>query len=269
MSGVVFSMISILFFQSSEGTPMETPASSDFAALRQARIVFGHQSVGANILQGIRELSEEAGTEKPHIAPLGEINLSSGTFVADVRIGENGDPASKCADFREVVERIPEGGVDIALMKFCYSDFAPDTNIPELFNLYRRTVDSLRKAHPKLTVVHCTTPLTTRTPAWKRFIKWVLGRTEFSDKGNAMRQEYNELLRQEYRGEPLLDLAAFESTLPDGSRCSFEYNGKLAFALADEYTSDGGHLNRLGRRVVATEFVKVFSRTLRKDPVHN
>jgi lysophospholipase L1-like esterase len=144
-------------------------------------------------------------------------------------------------------------------MKFCYADFSPQTNVRDFFELYRRTIDSLRLARPQLVIVHCTVPLTARTPLWKRFIKWVLRREEFSDAGNVLRKDYNDLLLQQYGKDLIFDLAMFESTLPNGKRRTFEYEGKTAFALADEYTSDGGHLNQLGRQVVAKEFVRVLA----------
>jgi hypothetical protein len=54
---------------------------------------------------------------------------------------------------------------------------------------------------------------------------------------------------------PILDIAAIESTKPDGSRQSFELDGVTYFSMVPEYTTDGGHLNEIGRKIVAEQFV--------------
>jgi hypothetical protein len=255
-----FLMSSLLLF------PMESQMKGDtisnLAKIRQAKILFGHQSVGANILQGVQELAANAGAEGPRIAPWQELVAAPGTFLADARIGQNGDPASKCAEFLQVAQSFSNGGLDVALMKFCYADFTPQTNVAELFQLYRRSVDSLRQAFPRLVIVHCTAPLTARTPWWKRFLKWVLRREDFSDGGNILRNEYNELVRRHYNSEPILDIAHSESTLPNGMRSSFSFEGQEIYTLAADYTDDGGHLNSLGRKVVAEKFVEVIAQAL-------
>jgi len=69
------------------------------------------------------------------------------------------------------------------------------------------------------------------------------------------------MLRKEYEGkEPLFDIAKFESTLPDGSRTSFSENGKIYYCLASNYTTDGGHLNDLGKKVVAEQLLLFLSK---------
>jgi len=42
--------------------------------------------------------------------------------------------------------------------------------------------------------------------------------------------------------EPLFDLAAIESTAPDGTRASFMKDGKTYYQMVSDYTHDGGHL---------------------------
>lgn len=235
---------------------------SDLGKIRQGRVLFGHQSVGADILQGVKELAEAEGVETPKIIRVQDYTPDAGSCLAETYIGTNGDPASKCAAFLRTATAFPAGGLDVALMKFCFVDFTPQTDVNQLFQLYRRTVDSLRAAVPHLVVVHCTAPLTARTPAWKRFVKWVLRREDLSDAINIKRNEYNELIRQVYRNEPIFDIAACESTLPDGTRSSFSSDGKVAYTLADQWTSDGGHLNQQGRKVAAQEFIKVITSAL-------
>ena len=50
----------------------------------------------------------------------------------------------------------------------------------------------------------------------------------------------NALIRGEYAGRHLFDLAAIESTKPDGTRVSGRYDNQGYFALYDGYTSDSG-----------------------------
>ncbi len=232
--------------------------------IQNGRILFGHQSVGENILQGIRENAARAGEAPPRRVHLPNEQPGSGAFLADVRLGTNGDPASKCEDFLKVAHTFPRGGLDVALMKFCYTDITAQTDVPAVFSLYRRAVDSLRAARPDVVIVHCTVPLTASTPTWKRFVKWILGRGEGSDQDNLKRAQYNDLLRETYKYEPIFDIASLESTLPDGSRSSFSSDGKKIYTLADQYTSDGGHLNEAGRSTVATAFVRVLGEALAK-----
>jgi hypothetical protein len=241
---------------------MNHEIQDNLTIVNEAKILLGHQSVGENVLYGIKELTSTSSGQSLRILRLDECGAESGGFLAGVRIGNNGNPAFKCADFLRITRSFPDRGLDIAAMKFCYADFTRETNVPELFQLYRRTLDSVRSVSPNLLIVHCTVPLTARTSLWKRLAKWILGRPDFSDGGNILRNQYNELLLREYKGEPLFDISTCESTLLDGKRSYFEKDGKVIYTLAPEYSDDGGHLNRLGRKVVAEEFLRVVAQAL-------
>lgn len=66
---------------------------------------------------------------------------------------------------------------------------------------------------------------------------------------NALRTQYNDMLRAAYAGrEPIFDLAAVESTRADGTREYGTSHGQPVYALAREWSADDGHLNALGRR---------------------
>jgi hypothetical protein len=258
----VAAILLVLFLIPAKEIQVSEHTKSNLLTVGRGRIFFGHQSVGNNVLQGVRDLSENSGVEGPRIIRFEQNVLPSESFLSEASIGRNEDPASKCADFLAKALAFPNGTLDIALMKFCYVDFNEKTNVAELFELYRRTIDSLRGARPSVVIVHCTVPLTGRTPLWKRFIKWLLGRPDTWDAGNTMREEYNNLLQQRYSAEPIFDIATSESTHLDRSRRSFTRDGKTVYALASEYTDDGGHLNQLGRRVVAEEFLRVLADNL-------
>ncbi len=91
----------------------------------------------------------------------------------------------------------------------------------------------------------------------KTWIKKIIGKKdiwEYDD--NIKRNQYNQLLKEYYEGkEPVFDLAKIESTYPDGKRCTFEKDGKTYYSLVSEYTSDGGHLNEKGRKIVAEKLL--------------
>ena len=65
------------------------------------------------------------------------------------------------------------------------------------------------------------------------------------------RNDFNNVLRQAYSGKPIFDLAEVESTRADGSRSYTVMNGETIYTLAPEYTTDGGHLNEVGRQAAA------------------
>ncbi len=218
---------------------------SDIDILRSSRIYFGHQSVGRNILDGLAGLTEGAIA----VAPLDSARGSSQFFV-ESQIGRNGEPATKCAHFRKDIEKL-SGTVEIALMKFCYIDFDNDTQVESVFRTYKATIQALRSEFPQMTLVHTTAPLKSSGSPLKGLIKRVLGRPDLGGQANLKRCRFNELLRQQYRNEPIFDLAAVESTNPRGGRSSFVLDGQTGYSLASEYTDDGGHLNPLGSQLAA------------------
>ena len=70
------------------------------------------------------------------------------------------------------------------------------------------------------------------------------------------RQIYNEMIIEKYSGiDPIFDIAAIESTYPDGRRSSFTRKGKVYYTLIPDYTNDGGHLNDLGKSIVAEKLL--------------
>ena len=73
---------------------------------------------------------------------------------------------------------------------------------------------------------------------------------------NAVREQFNALLRKEYGSRVLFDLAAVESTAPDGTRVSGVLDGRPYYALYDGYASDRGHLDAEGRRRVALAWLR-------------
>lgn len=228
--------------------------SDDRTRLASLRVAFGHQSVGYDILAGVEDIARTTPALKLNIVE--SANLSASPGITHFRAGKNEFPLTKIDDFVRIIDGAGAAAPDVALVKFCYIDANPATDVREVFARYREALGGLRARHPRTTFLHVTMPLRTIQTGWKVSVKNLIGRPIGGYADNAKRHEYNELLRAEYRGrEPMFDLAAIESTRADGSRMSFSTNGQPAFALAPEYTYDGGHLNEPGRRYVAEQFL--------------
>jgi hypothetical protein len=216
---------------------------AELERVAQQRIFFGHQSVGENVLDGLRRLAAGAGVQ---------------IRVADKLIGENRHPLGKLEDFERSLQAQP--AVQIALMKFCYLDIDERTDVKALFASYRATLERLKAQHPRTTFVHVTAPLTRVQGGAKGFVKRLLGRAPYGALENQRREEYNALLRQAYGGrEPLFDIARIESTAPDGKAATAEWQGRAVPRLADALTDDGHHLNDAGRLRAARELVAVLA----------
>lgn len=230
--------------------------------LAQKRIYFGHQSVGNNIIEGIEAVKRE----NPQIQ-LGIIKTYS---LAEIRpgimghssIGKNTQPATKIDDFRRLIDKNGAGNVDIAFFKLCYVDIGPNTDVEKLFDLYKKTMAALSKSNPGIAFVHVTSPWTSVQSGWKAFVKRIIGRPVDGYEDNMKRHAFNELMRSEYSGkQAIFDLAMIESTFPDGKGNLFTKDGKSYPYLIPEYTNDGGHLNEMGRRIVAEQLL-IFLATL-------
>jgi hypothetical protein len=209
-------------------------------AAARARVFFGHQSVGRNLLDAVPAVYAAHGVPAPPLVDVPGTDGRSGGFLADAYLGENTKPLLKLRDFDAAIRGGLGEHLDVALMKFCYLDVDRDTDVPALFGAYRRTLEALRRDYPDVTFLHVTTPLTTGPTFMQRF-KGLLGRPT-SEPDNAARERYNQLLRAEY-GDRLFDLAAIESTTPDGARVGGELHGRPFSALYDGYASDSGHLD--------------------------
>ncbi|MBK7350253.1 MAG: hypothetical protein IPI92_10345 [Gemmatimonadetes bacterium] len=221
-----------------------------------ARVVlFGHQSVGANLLEGIREVAGRDPRVALRVTPLREVGPAPAGALLETLIGDNGQPARKTDDFLAALGSPAGQQATLALHKYCYLDFGPGTDPAAVFANYRERMAALRLARPGLLLVHVTAPLTARETGPKALVKRLLGKTTQDDL-NARRAAYNALLRAEYAGkEPVFDLAAYESTGPDGVRAGVLRQGQAVPALAPAWTDDGGHLNAAGRQRIAEQLL--------------
>jgi len=224
------------------------------------RILFGHKSVGYNILSGVEDIRKSDGRFKG--MNIKELKEDSGELteggIYHLQNGKNGFPKDKCDAFKKLLSDKGIGSrVDIAFFKLCYVDFRPDPNVQEIFDYYVKTIDSVKNQFPKLKIIHVTVPLTAHTWGAKSYLRNLFK----GDLTNVRRNEFNKLLITKYKNKDFIyDLASVESTHPDGKRESFRYKGEDFFALAKQYSRDGGHLNQLGSFHAAKELLLVLSK---------
>jgi len=261
MTGVLFAVAAL------GAAADEASLRIDLEKIAQRRILFGHQSVGENLLDGIKQLSATASVP----VRVEEVNAASRVspgVMGHALIAENEHPYKKLKSFEQLMER-QRAGLDIAFMKFCYVDFTPETNVKELFASYQATMDNLRKKNPGTTFVHVTAPLTVVGGGPKAQLKYFFGLAPlYGTMENMRREEFNNLLRQAYKGrEPVFDLARVESTSLNGKAESVKWKGSVVPVLIPEYSDDGGHLNATGKLKAARELISVLAGIPDRAPV--
>jgi hypothetical protein len=233
--------------------------------LSQRRIFFGHQSVGYNIIDGIKDVMKENPQIKLNIAKTRKPSDFSAPLFGHSDIGKNDDPTSKTDDFVGIIEQGLGDKVQIVFFKFCFVDVVAGTDVDRLFNDYRSKLAALKEKYPSVALIHWTVPLMTVQTGPKAWIKTLIGRPLEGYDDNISRQQFNDKLRKEYNGKELLfDLAAIESTKPDSSRLSFIKDGKTGYALVPQYTTDGGHLNEMARKLVAEQLLVLLANIANK-----
>lgn len=216
------------------------------------KIFFGHQSVGGNILDGIKSLDKDG---KISIISTREAAQITNPAIYHAHIGQNGSPQKKIDDFSALINSGIGDKIDLAIMKFCYIDFNKNTDTQSVFESYSNTISQLQIKYPNVKFVHTTVPLISNNMTAKDWIKKALGRSQKNDSDNIARNKYNKLVRSIYGGkEPILDLAEMESTYPDGKKRLFTAGNEQYEAMVPEYTDDGGHLNAIGKKHISAEF---------------
>jgi hypothetical protein len=235
------------------GGAAASSASALLDRIRSLRCYFGHQSVGRNILSGVESIA----SGRLRIVDLDQLSCRrvEGPAVYHSRIGKNQDPFSKIAAFESTLDDLSAAGtIEVALMKLCYVDIYPHTDVKAVFLQYQNAVARLETRFPKLKLIHTTVPLTIHGGSFKKVLKNLLK----GDRVNIARAEYNQLVREAFgvKGENLFDIAAVESTRADGTRECYTQKGMKFEALCREFSSDGGHLNRAGCGQLALEFLR-------------
>lgn len=241
----------------------DVPATT-WAKLSEKKVYFGHQSVGDNVIDGIKILMEVDNVVKLNIKMTKDPGSFNSPVFAHSSIGKNGDIDLKFADFSRNIEKGIGHKVDIAFLKLCFWDVRRETNVGEVFNDYKKTIKSLQQKYPETVFVHLTVPLMSRSNEIFDKMRRLI-RPDNDDLDNINRNELNELLIREYSGkEPFFDIAGAESTLPDGSRSFFMSDKSKYYYLPSAYTDDGGHLNTLGQKHVAEQLLITLAHIVEK-----
>lgn len=219
--------------------------------LSEKVIYFGHQSVGYNIIAGLRDIINNHPEIHLNIVESRKWDGKKGEFLHS-RIGVNRKPDAKITDFVHVINQELGTTPDMAFLKFCFVDAHDSINVNKLFRHYKEAMAALKIEHPDLKIIHFTMPLRVQEITWKIRIKLKLGKDVWEFEDNVKRNEYNRLLLAEYKGkEPVFDIARFEATAPNGEVTKFQYQDDEYLAVNPEYSDDGGHLNKVGRKIIA------------------
>lgn len=228
------------------------------------KIYFGHQSVGVNIIDGVKAILSENPHIKLNIVELrNPSDFNVGVF-AHSSVGKNEDPQSKTEDFSQIMNSGVGEQVDISFHKYCYIDANSRSDSNNIFQNYGKQMQQLFNLYPDVQFVHLTMPLTTVQTGPKAWIKKILGKPVGGLDANIKRNEYSQLLKKTYQDNGLIfDLAAVEAQKPDGTFESFTKNGHNYLAMYKGYTNDGGHLNQLGQKTVAEKLL-IFLATIQK-----
>ena len=102
------------------------------AIARETRVFFGHQSVGANILDGLSELCLNNVNTRDPAKPIAQVDAP----ILHAYVGRNTYANEKMIDFAQILDGRKVGDVDVAMLKFCYVDTGHDLSAQKIFDLY-------------------------------------------------------------------------------------------------------------------------------------
>jgi hypothetical protein len=167
-----------------------TVPDSTWKRVSAIRTFFAHQSVGGNLLAGVRDLQEREGAARLPIVDIGKTAVPGGQAL------ESG--------FGDTL--------DVAALKFCFWDIQKDTDVEKVFEAYTQTIADLQTRFPRITFVHVSVPLFTRDEDWRAGVRRLLSMDVPRTLDNAKRDALSERIRARYSGrEPIFDLGAFEA----------------------------------------------------------
>lgn len=238
----------------SEFVSLREVPDAKWKALAEKKIYFGHHSVGFNMIDGFTDILPENPQIKLNlIETMDPLSFSRPVF-AHSRVGVNTNAISKIDDFERFMEEV-SGSVDYAFFKFCFIDITDGTDIRNVFEHYKVKLKGLISKYPKTVFIHFTVPLTCIQTGMMVLAKKILRRNQ-NFINNAPRIKFNEMILNEYSGKGLVfDIASLESTTPNGKKVLFAQDGKNMPALLQDYTYDGGHLNIVGRKYLASQLL--------------
>lgn len=234
-------------------SPSLSLSRQQWDAARSRTVFFGHQSVGDNILDGLRQIAEAERWPAFNIVEAQAGSTVNGPALLHSKVGQNGDPTSKLTGFRRALEGRAGAAPEVAVVKFCFWDIRSETDVDAVFASYRETLDALGREFPGVTFMHATVPLVVEDRDWRAGVRRLLRMAVPTDGDNAAREALNRKIRGAYgSGGALFDIAALEQA------AGVERGSKVPY-LADEFSSDGAHLNHAGRQTVAAGLVRTLA----------
>jgi lysophospholipase L1-like esterase len=251
-AGVVGFLFGALAFSSvvcSQEKPMPSISKAQIVAAAGKRVVFAHQSVGNNILEGVNKIAREQGVAISTIDT--RFDASGRPGIYHFGVGANYDPLSKISDFEKTMSAKNFDKVDVALVKLCFVDIGSGANAESIAETYVSTIKKLQEAHPTTRFVAVTSPLTVIPGGAKAWLKSALGRSPQEVAENTKRMEFNDYLRKQFDAEHLFDIAKLEAGATSGEIES----------LRPEFSDDGGHLNDRGQREIGAALLQFIARS--------
>jgi len=137
-----------------ENTVTPTVSTAELNAVAGKRILFAHQSVGNDIVEGVKLLVAGSGASLEVVETRQPADGRTGLF--HFKAGTNGDPLGKLRDFEKTVNESAARGFDIAMVKFCYIDFDANTDGAALARSYIDTLERLQSNFPQTRFVAIT-----------------------------------------------------------------------------------------------------------------
>ena len=206
------------------------------------RLVFAHQSVGYQVIQGIQTLATDLSQPKPVLIDVTVDTIpETGGFLGHFYCGTNGDGYTKTGHLDTLLRGGLAAEVDTVVLKFCYADLRYSSGyIPaQLFAEYKATMDGLITDFPAITFI-----LATET---------IVCEADEDGPANTLRMTYNNLIRAEYGSTGRLwDIALAESTDPNGNRI---VTGGIEHLFTEYASADLEHISgvdSIGRKAAAT-----------------
>jgi hypothetical protein len=213
----------------------------------QLKWYFAHASVGGNMMDGVADIHGMNTNFYQFHGVSEDDNPPATTQTGVIYDYARGNPGwqAKVDSFQTYVSngwRFPK--INLAMNKFCWIDQTAD------LAYYLRSMTNLEAAFPQTAFIYATLPLDT---------------SEGSD--NYLRNVFNDDLRGWCRtnNRVLFDIADIEAHDTNGNSCTFSYSGRMCQKLFAGYTDDGGHLNPLGRPLVARGYYAVAAALLVAD----
>jgi hypothetical protein len=253
---LIFVFIIILSRSNNLSITMDPDLNTKITFISHKNIYFGHQSVGENIIAGIKKNNSDRNKNEIVIKRYNHHDSLYGNYFLHSNIGQNGNPQIKFDEFSKIVNNLAGTNLNIAMMKLCFVDITKNTNIKDVFNSYDKMIDSLKHRYPKIKFIHFTVPLKSK-PSLINYIKdKIKGNNNYDPQDNLARNRYNELVFSKYSKNEIFDLAGAESTYPNGKRESEIVDGQPCYVLIKDYTTDGGHLNDLGSQIISEKLIQ-------------